>query len=113
MQKSYDSNTLCLGSDHRPVFSQFELHYDFTEGFATLQSHSDDLRQMQGAAKSQSRQAGVKKEVSFNESNDANGKGEANNSQQDSVPLSLRSQVKSYSKEQYRQAVETKVRICD
>jgi len=35
-QKSYDSNNLLKHSDHRPVFSQFELRYEFLEGFATL-----------------------------------------------------------------------------
>lgn len=32
VQKSYDSNNLLKISDHRPVFSQFELRFEFNEG---------------------------------------------------------------------------------
>ncbi len=36
VQYSYDSNNLLKLSDHRPVFSQFEFNYTFTDGFATM-----------------------------------------------------------------------------
>jgi hypothetical protein len=48
-QYSYDCNNLLKLSDHRPVFSQFEFHYEFTEGFATLRKGDLGLKQMQAA----------------------------------------------------------------
>ncbi len=49
-QQSYDSNTVLKLSDHRPVFSQFDLKFDFSDGFATLRSF-DGLNEMINAAK--------------------------------------------------------------
>lgn len=34
-KKSYDSNNEMKMSDHRPVFAQFELQYDYEVGFET------------------------------------------------------------------------------
>ena len=36
IQYSYDANNYLKISDHRPVFSQFEFQYEFSDGFATL-----------------------------------------------------------------------------
>lgn len=44
LQKSYDSNNNLKISDHRPVFSQFELSYQFLEGFATIINSSSRIR---------------------------------------------------------------------
>ncbi len=46
-QFSYDCNNILKLSDHRPVFSQFEFHFNFIEGFATLRKDHGGLKEMQ------------------------------------------------------------------
>lgn len=57
-QRSYDSNNNLKISDHRPVFGQFELSYQFLDGFATIYSMSEGV-------------------PSFAQDNNANGNGDA------------------------------------
>lgn len=45
-QFSYDCNNILKLSDHRPVFSQFQFHFDFIEGFATLRKDHGGLKEM-------------------------------------------------------------------
>lgn len=49
-QYSYDANNLLKISDHRPVFSQFEYHFEFTDGFATLRKGDAVLKELRNGA---------------------------------------------------------------
>ena len=84
MQKSYDSNNNVKFSDHRPVFSQFELRYNFCDGFATLKSIENlaVLKQF-------------KKPITDLSINDPNGRAEETSPVHN---ISMRSRVKGYSK---------------
>ena len=103
-QKSYDSNNLLKQSDHRPVFSQFELHYEFLEGFATLNRSIGHLDEMLSAGSRPPR---------FNEENNPDGLREQSSSSSSNGARgkhSMRSQVKEFSKDQLMVILNKKIR---